>query len=90
MATILETIVTLTDDAVLVIRSAIADDSDRARTSRITDRLANIVGWMQFRPRSYPTLDGLRAILEDAGLRVDTQPLYGNTPFNNWLIIARR
>jgi 2-polyprenyl-3-methyl-5-hydroxy-6-metoxy-1,4-benzoquinol methylase len=80
----------LTDDAVLVIRSAIADDSGRARTSRITDRLANLIGWMQFRPRSYPTLDGLRATLETAGLRVETQPLYGDTPFNNWLIVARR
>ncbi len=80
----------LTDDAALVIRSAIADDSGRARTSRITDRLANLIGWMQFRPRSYPTLEGLRAILEDAGLRVETQPLYGDTPFNNWLIVARR
>ena len=80
----------LTDDAVLVIRSAIADDSGRARTSRITDRLANLIGWMQFSPRSYPTLDSLRAILETAGLRVETQPLYGDTPFNNWLIVARR
>lgn len=80
----------LSDEAVLVVRSAIADDSRRANTSRITDRLANWIGWMQFRPRSYPTLDRLRATLEDAGLRVDTRPLYGDTPFNNWLIVARR
>ncbi len=80
----------LSDDAVLVIRSAIADDSRRARTSRVTDRLANLIGWMQFRPRSYPTLEGLRAILEDAGLRVETRALYGDTPFNNWLIVAKR
>ena len=25
-----------------------------------------------------------------AGLRVDFRPLYGNTPFNNWLLVARR
>jgi len=80
----------LSDDAVLVVRSAIADDSRRANTSRITDRLANWIGWMQFRPRSYPTLDSLRATLEGSGLRVDTRPLYGDTPFNNWLIVARR
>lgn len=80
----------LSDEAVLVVRSAIADDSRRANTSRITDRLANWIGWIQFRPRSYPTLDRLRATLEDAGLRVDTRPLYGDTPFNNWLIVARR
>jgi cyclopropane fatty-acyl-phospholipid synthase-like methyltransferase len=80
----------LTPGAVLVIRSAIDDASGRARTSRTTDRMAQWIGWMQFRPRSWPTLDGLRAPLEAAGLQVDCAPLYGNTPFNNWMIVARR
>jgi cyclopropane fatty-acyl-phospholipid synthase-like methyltransferase len=80
----------LTPGAVLVIRSAIDDDTGRARTSRVTDRLANWIGWMQFRPRSYPTLTGLRDALEIAGLRPEFTPLYGNTPFNNWLIVARQ
>ncbi len=79
----------LTPGARLVIRSAIEDDTGRARTSRITDRLANWVGWMQFRPRSYPTLGSLRDALEKAGLQAEFTPLYGNTPFNNWLIVAK-
>ena len=80
----------LTPGAVLAIRSAIDDASGRARTSRTTDRMAQWIGWMQFRPRSWPTLDGLLAPLEAAGLQVDCAPLYGNTPFNNWMIVARR
>jgi SAM-dependent methyltransferase len=80
----------LTPGAVLVIRSAIDDDTGRARASRVTDRLANWIGWMRFRPRSYPTLAGLREALEAAGLQADFRPLYGNTPFNNWLIVACR
>lgn len=80
----------LTPGAVLVIRSAIDDTSGRARTSRVTDRMAQWIGWMQFRPRSWPTLDSLHAPLEAAGMQVDSAPLYGNTPFNNWLIVARR
>ena len=80
----------LTPGATLVIRSAIDDTTGRARTSRVTDRLANWIGWMQFRPRSYPTLDGLRAALVAAGLQAEFTPLYGNTPFNNWLIVAKR
>ena len=80
----------LTPGAVLVIRSAIDDQTSRARTTRITDRLANWIGWMQFRPRSYPTLAALRDTLEAAGLQAEFTPLYGNTPFNNWLIVARR
>jgi SAM-dependent methyltransferase len=80
----------LDDDGVLVIRNTMADGTDRARTSRIADRLSHLIGWMQFRPRSYPTLDGLRGTLEEAGLHAESRPLYGNTPFNNWLIVARR
>ncbi len=80
----------LNDGARLVIRSAVNDDSRRARTSRWTDRLANMIGWMQSKPRSYPTLDGLRSTLEAADLHAAFTPLYGNTPFNNWLIVAQR
>ena len=74
----------------LVIRSALEDGSRRSRTSRITDRMANWVGWMQFRPRSYPSRETLIAPLESAGLRVSLSPLYGRTPFNNWLLVAER
>lgn len=74
----------------LVIRTALGDDSHRGRTSRITDRLANLIGWMQFRPRCYPDADALRAQLDAAGLQTAFSPLYGNTPFNNWLIVASK
>ena len=74
----------------LVIRSGLADDSSRSRTTRITDRLANLAGWMQERAKCYPTADGLRTQLEGAGLRTTLRPLYGDTPFNNWLIVGER
>ena len=74
----------------LVIRTALGDDSRRGRTSRITDRLANLIGWMQFRPKCYPDAEALRAQLDAAGLQTSFSPLYGNTPFNNWLIVATR
>ena len=57
---------------------------------RITDRLANFAGWMQERAKSYPTADGLRCQLEGAGLQTTLRPLYGDTPFNNWLVTAVR
>ena len=78
------------DDGRLVIRSGLDDASGRARTTRITDRLAVLIGWMQFRTRSFPTRERLQATLEAAGLRCDFRPLFGDTPFNNWLIVARR
>lgn len=79
----------LTPEAVFVIRSPVADAGGRSRTTRIADRLAHRIGWMPTRPQDYPRLDGLRTELEAHGLHVDCTPLYGRTPFNNWLIVAR-
>ena len=85
-----DSIAMLAPGARLVIRTALGDDSRRGRTSRITDRLANLIGWMQFRPKCYPDADALRAQLDEAGLHTSFAPLYGNTPFNNWLIVASK
>lgn len=85
-----DVIAMLTPGARLVIRTALGDDSRRGQTSRITDRLANLIGWMQSRPRCYPDASALRAQLAQAGLASTFSPLYGNTPFNNWLIVATK
>lgn len=74
----------------LVIRTTLADNSGRDRTTRITDMLAHLVGWMGTRPRHYPDAASVRAPLAAAGLQLQMRPLYGNTPFNNWLILADR
>ena len=37
-----------------------------------------------------PDADDLRARFERAGLRSTFTPLYGNTPFNNWRVVAER
>jgi len=29
-------------------------------------------------------------LLQQCGLTVSLTPLYGNTPFNNWLLVAER
>ena len=74
----------------LVIRTGLVDGSRRGRISRITDHAANLVGWMQSAPRCYPDAGQLRAALEGAGLQVAITPLYGRTPFNNWLVVAEQ
>src|SRR5690606_6405880 len=85
-----DTVAMLTPGARLVIRSGLGDDSRRGRTTRITDRLAHLAGWMQETPKRYPTRASLESTLTGAGLAVDFRPLYGNTPFNNWLVVAQR
>ena len=80
----------LTPDARLVIRTGLGDDTRRGRTTRITDRIAHWAGWMQETPKQYPTREGLESVLRSHGLEVAMRPLYGSTPFNNWLVVARR
>ena len=74
----------------LVIRMTEPDHSHRGVISRLTDRAANLVGWMRSRPRDYLDVATVQAQLQQAGLSVRTTPLYGNTPFNNWLLVAQR
>jgi len=80
----------LSADGALVIRAALDDGSRRDSATRLTDRFSHLVGWMRSVPVHYPNEAELRGTLEDAGLTVEFAPLYGNTPFNHWLIVARR
>jgi 2-polyprenyl-3-methyl-5-hydroxy-6-metoxy-1,4-benzoquinol methylase len=74
----------------LVIRTGLDDGSRRARITRAGDRLARALRWMNASPRHYPEATMLRARFEAAGLRSEFVPLYGDTPFNNWRIVAWR
>ena len=74
----------------LVIRTGLDDGSRRARITRGTDRLSHLLGWMKSAPRHYPDAGRLRACFDAAGLRSAFSPLSGDTPFNNWLVVARQ
>lgn len=80
----------LSPDARLVIRTGLEDASRRAGITRAVDAFSQVLGWMNSGPKRYPDADALRARLESAGLQVQFTPLYGNTPFNNWLVVATR
>ena len=74
----------------LVIRSGLDDGGARIRTTDAFDRFASRLGWMKTPPQRYPREAELRAAFERAGLRSTFRPLRGNTPFNNFLIVAER
>jgi 2-polyprenyl-3-methyl-5-hydroxy-6-metoxy-1,4-benzoquinol methylase len=74
----------------LMIRTTLRDDSWRFRITVLGDYLARLTRWMKANPTSYPDLAQIRCPLEEAGLQVSVQPLWGRTPFNNYLIIGRR
>lgn len=77
-------------DGVLVIRTGIMDDTLRFRVTRLVDRMAAAVNWMETPPVHYPGHEELCLLLKDAGLSGGFKPLWGRTPFNNWLGVFRR
>lgn len=74
----------------LVIRTGLAGSDWRARTTRAVDQLSRLLRWMNTGPKAYPEREALDALLGGAGLSVRFSPLWGGTPFNNWLVVAER
>jgi SAM-dependent methyltransferase len=78
----------LVPGARLVIRTCLDDGSRRARTTRSIDALSRALRWMNAGPQHYPDADAMQAKFSAAGLQSEFTPLYGNTPFNNWRVVA--
>jgi SAM-dependent methyltransferase len=73
----------------LVIRNVLREDHWRFHATRVEEFFLHASGWIPGGPQHYPTADALRVPLENAGLDVRIEPLYGRTPFNSYLIVAR-
>lgn len=80
----------LVPGAKLVIRTGLDDGTSRARITRAVDVFSRVAGWMNAGPSRYPDADELRIRLAAAGLQAEFTPLFGNTPFNNWRVVATK
>lgn len=74
----------------LIIRSGLDSQSWRGRVTRAGDWFARVTNWMQEHASHYPTADFLQSCLTEAGLHGGLRPLWGRTPFNNWLGVWQR
>jgi 2-polyprenyl-3-methyl-5-hydroxy-6-metoxy-1,4-benzoquinol methylase len=74
----------------LVIRTGIADGSLRYRLTHGMDRVATWLKWMKTPPIEFPRREELLGLLGEEGLIGNFAPLWGRTPFNNWLGVFRR
>jgi len=74
----------------IVIRSGLVDDGWRFRVTTAVDKFARRVGWMQGAPVQYPMAEQFRSVLVEEGLVGKIKPLWGKTPFNNYLISFSR
>jgi len=75
---------------ILIVRSGLYEKSLRFYTTLAGDMFAKLTFWMKSAPIHYPTGDFFRSVLEAEGLKVEIRPFWGKTPFNNYLILAKR
>lgn len=80
----------VSDDGLFVIRTGIEEANVTSAFTGWVDNLSKHWGWMRTGASRYPKLDVLQAFLAEGGFDVQTSPLKENTPFNNWLLVARR
>ena len=73
----------------LIIRSGLRDATWRFKITVLGDWLAKATFWMKAAPTYYPAADDFLRILGQFGT-VEVSPLWGNTPFNNHLIVLTR
>lgn len=77
-------------DASLIVRTVLRARSWRFHATRIEEYFLHAFHWMRSPARHYPDRAEIAAPLAAAGLSVEVRPLWGHTPFNSYLIIARR
>ena len=73
----------------LIIRSGLRDTSVRFKVTVLGDLVAKATFWMKAAPTHYPTSNDFHRLLTPYG-RVEITPLWGKTPFNNYLIVLTR
>ena len=74
----------------LVLRSGLRENGWRFRVTHAADIVAKLSFWMKAAPVNYPTRESIGGVLEGEGLKGSFQPLWGKTPFNNYLIVFER
>lgn len=72
----------------VIIRDAIRDGSWRYRFTYLQEAFSRAVRWLRAERLHFPTRD--EVMRPFAGFDAEVVPLYGRTPFNNYLFVFRR
>jgi len=74
----------------LIIRSGLLEKNVRFTITWLVDLFAKATFWMKAAPVHYPTREFFQEVLEKEGFEVEIKPFWGITPFNNFMILAKR
>ncbi len=77
-------------DGVAIIRDAVRDGSLRYRMTAIQESFARAIRWLKADRLNFPLRDAIVAPFAQRGFSIEMTPLWGRTPFNNYLFVFRR
>jgi hypothetical protein len=72
----------------VIIRQGVRDTSWRYRMTAAVDALGRAIRWMKADALNYPAREEITAAF--AGFTSEVVPLWGRTPYNNYLFVFRR
>jgi 2-polyprenyl-3-methyl-5-hydroxy-6-metoxy-1,4-benzoquinol methylase len=76
--------------ACLIVRNVLREPGWRFRATVVEEFVLHAMRWMRSPARHFPLREEIEQPLRAADLAVETQPLWGNTPFNSFVLVARR
>jgi 2-polyprenyl-3-methyl-5-hydroxy-6-metoxy-1,4-benzoquinol methylase len=75
---------------VVILRDCVRDDSWRYQLTRAQESFSRLVRWLKAERLEFPTREEIAAPFREAGFSEEIVPLWGRTPFNNYLFTFRR
>ncbi len=75
---------------VAIVRDAVRDGSWRYRATFVQEVFSRAIGWLRVPRLSFPAAEEVVAPFRDRGFGIDIRPMWGRTPFNNYLFVFRR
>ena len=75
---------------VAILRDAIRDHSWRFRVTWLAETFARTVRWLRAERLEFPTLESISGMFPAEQFTRTVQPLWGRTPFNNYLLVFKR
>lgn len=74
----------------LLLRDAVRDDSWRYRATYLQESFSRVVRWLKAERLSFPTRESIVDVMSGHGFDAEVVPMWGRTPFNNYLFVFRR
>jgi SAM-dependent methyltransferase len=75
---------------VAIIRDAVRDGSIRYRLTAAQETFSRAIRWLKAERLNFPTREQILQPFRARGFEIEVSPLWGRTPFNNYLFVFKR